>query len=417
MANIREVVKSALGDKQVKNKLMKYWATFCKATGAHMDLKQEHWIELDSICDKTNYHDGTLLDALVQPKTCELYEAYQAILDESQYPTEYYEVIDMETLVQAAEQEEAYGFRQFNVISPKVCGLVKDIIDNQRMYKPIELGYIGQLGDEPENLIIVSGRHRATALVTLMAPIENWEQLQLTVKLHRFDSRDEISKYIEIENGSRTMTGEEKAVLWYGARNLNTFDMDDIFEPCKVAVSNFNRACSIFFTNELEKSDVVDVNPATAGRLGSSFSTAFRAALSAPTRKFIKDVNVAQEVAQAALTALVTNWAQLKQLSRVEHKDADGKTIISLSPARKYRLISKELASAVADAFKTQLEEKETIESAEKKAKAHVAAEKAAEKQRKELDKALVMLKKMGVKTDIDPAKLDTDKLLELSEV
>lgn len=380
MYNVDAIVKSALSTPKVANKLMKYWATFAKSHEIPMDLKENYWLTDSAIFD--NNDDILSLVPYLFLNNCVGTTGSFTLSD----------------LIDTDKNEDYYGLRQFNVIPSRVGSLVFSILDERKLYEPIELGYV----DDPETPIIVSGRHRLFALVSIFSKVEGWENLSVPVSMQQYATVQELTKVIEMKNGSRAMSSEEKLVLWYGSQGLDSLNEEDLFQPCKESLAAFNKACTLYFTNELEENTEINLQPSTLGKIGNSFAGKFRSALPTNIRKFLKNQNIAHEVASCAVDTLVDNWSDLHGLCREIKLDNEGKEVVTYNVARNgYNKIGQYLADGLATIFIEQLKDKAKDDAQQKELKRQAAELKAKERQQQELEKARALLQSMGATVEL----------------
>lgn len=397
MYDVDQLIKTATKSSKVTNKLMKFWATFAKQSEVPIDVSKEYWMSIDDIHEKTVFTSVDLVTELFQTNINE--DDINISLDT--YKREQYLRVSLEDLLTTEDAELFYGLRQFNVIPSRVATLIGGIIDDGRLHLPIEVGYAR---GEEDNLVVVSGRHRLFALASILSVIDGWKTIDVCVRVIRFNTTIDLVNYIQAANGSRSMSTSERTMLWYTEQGLDANDTSTMFDPCSKALANFRKACSLYFTNELEGHDDVQLKPATLGAIGSSFAVKFKEHLNTLTRPLLKDPEIAKEIAETALSTFIDNYHTFSDMVKVTEKET-GK--VSYNFARKYSVIAAELAKVIYNAFEEQLNECVSEKAAAKEAKAIEAAkakevrqQKAADSKRRQVEDVMNLLRSKGVSVD-----------------
>lgn len=391
MYELESITKSALSSSKVKNKLMKFWATFASQVDVPMDMKRTdgYWLSLDDVLEDTVLDTQTLIKDLFQKQHLNDY-----VLNEVETSQrEQYLSITLSDLLNTFNNEDLYGLRQFNVKESRVGSIAFDMMDKGSLFMPIELGYTVEQGPE---LIITSGRHRTFALLSIFSVLEDWEDLMVTVKVTRFNSQSELAYYIQAANGSRAMSTVEQTMLWYNEHNLDATDSNSLFVPCKQSLSAFNKACGQLFALVVPESEVVDLQQTTLGKVGQSFAGKLRSRLDKKARVFLKDPGVAYEIATSAVNTFIDNYEAFRSMVKTVETTKDGESIY-YNFARKYNIVAEELSKAIASAYEEALTEKVLSREqalAQKKAQTKV---KSTDRKKASIEETLALLKQHGV--------------------
>lgn len=393
------ITEEALSSSKVQNKLMKFWATFAKQVSVPMDIQQNYWLSLDDLEEKTVFNSGDLVGDLFQ----KVHVTDEVNFEPQNDLREQYAYVTLSDLLDTGNTEDLYGLRQFSVKPSRVGSIAYDLMDSGCLHIPIELGYTVENGID--QLIIVSGRHRAFALASIFSKLERWGDLEVVVKIIRFNTQTELANYIQAANGSRAMSTVEQTMIWFNQHNLDATNEDTLFDLCPQGLAMFNKACGQLFALQLNG---LDLQPTTLGRIGTSFAGKFRNKLDKNVRVFLKDPAIASEIANTAVSTFESNLEAFRQMVKVEHKDTEGNTVNSYNFARKYNIVGDQLASAIAKEYEQQFSDKLIAKQSELDAKKKTSAAKAVTRKKDSINETLELLRKHGV----DVGEVDIDELI-----
>lgn len=398
------------------NLVGKFWAKFCQA---HDEVPMrmfsdegdvnEYWLTLDDIMTKTDgdLDETNLVNYLLQPQFQDFDETELAQLT---YVSPWSELnstvirgfsdneglvaVKLGELINSFHNDDMYKLRQFDVINTKVVSLLDKIVKAHRLYEPIELAFI----DDIYNPVFLSGRHRANAICCLFSYIENWEELEIYVKLHKFNTCAELAAHIESRNGSRAMSSQERTNLWFATQGYDISESDTIFEACKKGVAVLPKVMNAYFVTALDaEKDKLSITETTCGLMGQKVASYVKTLLPANLRKFLKDPESAKAIADTCLDTIVENWDELRRLCEIKQVDKNGETVVSYNVSRNLNKIAKPVAIEVVHAFKDSLENRQNeLEAKREKARAAKLEKSKASKQDR-LRASIELLKSEGL--------------------
>lgn len=395
----------------VNNLVGKYWAKFCQAHEVKMNMFSEegdmntYWLSLDDIIDATDgdLDETNLANYLLQPQfddfdfKLEISDNYDSSVVAEGFGNEVLIQMTLGDLLSVFENDDMYKLHQFDVIPSRTASLLDKIVKAGRMYEPIELGYI----DDIKNPVFLSGRHRATALLCLLSKVEGWEDLQIFVKAHQYSTCAELAAHIETRNGSRSMSSQERTNLWFATEGFDVADSSSVFDACKKGISVLPKVMNVYFVNSLqEEKENLGITDTTCGMLGQKIATKLKTHIPANLRKFLKDPEAAQAIADTCLDTVLTNWEGLKSLCEIKQVNSDGEQVITCNVSRNLDKIANPVAQEVADAFKTSLQNRQNELEAKKAQDKADRARKTKDNKKKKLLDSINYLKEAGLISD-----------------
>lgn len=407
--NIEQIVEGFYNKTTCSNRAAKFWATFAKAHEVDIEVfdeegnANEYWMILDDIIDTNELDESNLVDYLIQPQFKDLDEhSYDYVGGESIV------VVSLNQLMEAFDNEDQYKLRQFEITPTRVHRITDEVIKHSRLFEPIELAYVNNVEQDllDVNPVILSGRHRAVALITLFRKIKDWNELQLYVKVRRFNTESELAQHIQSRNGSRGMTEQEKTGLWFAGSGTDPHDNEEVFSRVAEGLAVLPKVFETYFINVLDEEDL-GITRATAGLLGKKIASNLKSkkVLSSKVTKFLKVPETAKRIAETAEAAIVDNWNVLKDRCKVVQTDDEGNQVVTFNISRNIDKIAVPVARQLGEAFQQELEESLVKSEAEREAKARKRKETAAQKEQQKLSDAIKILKEAGIPVDDNTAK------------
>jgi hypothetical protein len=130
------------------------------------------------------------------------------------FPVSNEDDIEYVTLGQLAESratERDVAQLQFDINPSNVAKILTDkengLVRDGKLIQPIAVGFL----PDSDDFVIVSGRHRSAALLTIAGSIEGSDKFLWPVVVHRPKTMRELAQLVSTYNGSRNMTATEKA--------------------------------------------------------------------------------------------------------------------------------------------------------------------------------------------------------------
>ena len=162
---------------------------------------------------------------------------------------------------------------QFDVTPSKAANVLFDptlgMLKTQQLYQHIE---IGQVNDE---YIVIGGRHRLTAILTLLKKVEGWEDMNIVCRVLPVVSVDAAINMILASNGSRSMTATEKTLLKSARSGLTTALAPEELLSSTVksdSLTDHKRASLLYFVTAAEsESELANVTADSLGKIGNAY--------------------------------------------------------------------------------------------------------------------------------------------------
>lgn len=261
------------------------------------------------------------------------------------------------------------------------------------LYQLVEVLAVDNDGET--DMIIGGGRHRVTALVTLLQGVEDWQEFMVPCRLIRCDSYEEALDYVSHSNGSRSMTATEKTQLELGMSVIG-HKPSEFFAEAREASRNFTQVKNLIsFAMGAQLSDLrhlrsgqsIGVN--TAIELSKKIISAVTRELNklngSSMNKFLVDPfendseevsTYLQELATAATEYISDSWDDLFLLCRVDKRDGKTEWLLARALGDIAKVVSEEIVeqygATLVDNYKlyvSQVEAKKAEASEAKKAK------------------------------------------------
>lgn len=346
----------------------------------------------------------------------------------------------------AASRENEQDVIQFEVQPSLVEKLISgtDGLLKTPLYRLVEVVYL----PGSDMFAIGGGRHRVTALLTILSPVEGWENMLVPVNVQRAKTLTEFVNYVQLSNTTRSMTATEKTQIATAAKGykINVFsDAEDIYQRAEKAetvtdLKQISRLLGVAYLTECD--NIMAWNPTqnTLGDIGYKTFTKVAKALDGiqkGTSKYLTtklpEGHVYRGVMENALKVVANNWdtfldpveglgiakPKTKRGSSVPETDEEGNTIweYNLSryaPEAIAEHVCELIVSKLGDKLVQLANDQKALEAQAKQAKQKQKAASSIEKEIENLRKGVANLESMGIAVPSDMLKQIEAKEAEL---
>ena len=290
------------------------------------------------------------------------------------------------------------------------------------LYLPIEVVHLPETGQ----IVVGGGRHRLVALATLFKVVRGYENFKVAVHSVYPRSMEEVARYVEMSNTSRSMPKIEKEMLHSAAsgENLTLISPpEDFFERARqcTKVAELKGLVGRNWLALLKDTPVgARCTEDTIGAIGSSFMTKFCRGLNnieAGTDSTLllieendgEEVQIYEAITRNITTILATNWNKfLNELkkpdldrNRVQKEDENGVALWKIEIKRDHGELAQMLADLMLDKLGEQLKnahlDQQARKAEDKKAKKLTSKAKSLQSDIDAMNRAIKSFEDMGI--------------------
>lgn len=334
------------------------------------------------------------------------------------------ETVTLEELAATRETEQESQHLQFEIQMTRVEKLLTDKDDGLLGGRPLMQPIICMRLPQSEQFVIVSGRHRVSAFLTLAQLVSGWEEFEIPVLMYEAHSAIEVASFVRTANGSRNMTATEKAMIEGAANGINLSvyrEADELFaDAAKVEnitqLKKFNRSIwGSFLSNS-----VVDASCSING-IGDIGNSALNQLikrlkeLEKGSEKMLLEMDGDTPMYQAIVTKMMEwtkeNWngvirGEIQEPKKVRGSvvlDENNQPIMLFNPSRKAsdigKIIGNNMADRIAETLAKAWAQISAQQKAEKEAKRAEKAKSSVSNDIKNLDNVMALMKSQGTLT------------------